>query len=131
MTMALCGATVGLVQNELKPLYSRGTVASIWSLSAAQQRCRHRPYNEVVLAYVSAHAPARAGFCADENQWDYLAFLPDFRHHVTRYDSRITWSDALNACDFILVQRSYTNISNTPATSRVTVLNDVWAVVER
>ena len=134
IALALCGATVGLLQNELKPLHPRPTqstiwLSSIWELSRDQQRCRLRPYNEAVLAFLSSRPACRVGFCADEDQWDYLAFLPDFRNHVIRYDQRIPWPEVFSrdACDVVIAQRAYCTF---PADARVTWLNDVWAAVE-
>jgi hypothetical protein len=129
--LAVCGAFTALLQNELKPLIAVGSQKSVWELTRDEQRCRHRPYNLALLQYAAETAPEIVGVCADEDQWDYLAFGPGFRHRVVRYGSDIDWSAAFarDGCNAIVIQRNFAVA--VPGGYILTPLNDYWAVVRR
>jgi 4-amino-4-deoxy-L-arabinose transferase-like glycosyltransferase len=131
LAVALSGAWTALLQNELKPLHGREKIPSIWSLTANQQRCRRRPYNEAVLEYLASQTPERVGFCGDEDQWDYLAFLPDFRRRVFRYGDELHWRkiQVRDGCVVVFVQRNYYR-GTFPQNAVVRELNDYWLAVE-
>ena len=130
--LAVCGAFVVLIQNELKPLLPRAKLASIFSLTRNQQRCRHRPYNEVILTSLSEMKPARVGFVGDVDQWDYLAFVPGFKHYIMRYDSTVDIAAAFvrDKCDIILAQTNYLRVPSSPD-FEVVALNDYWSLIKR
>lgn len=130
--LAICGAFVVLFQNELKPLLPRAKLSSVFSLTRNQQRCRHRPYNEVIITSLSELKPARVGFVGDTDQWDYLAFVPDFKHFIIRYDSTVDISTAFtrHKCDIILTQTNYLRVASSPD-FEVVELNDYWSLIKR
>ncbi|HEY3324975.1 MAG TPA: glycosyltransferase family 39 protein [Planctomycetota bacterium] len=127
----VCGLTataalVAAVQNEIKPLMRIGSQPSVFAFSPEQQRCRHRPYHADLLRFVSTLPPARIGYCGDLDQWDYLAFGPDFRHSVVRYDETVDWSKAFvtDRCDLIFVQRNL--FASPPNGCCLKELNSYW-----
>ena len=129
--LAICGTFVVLIQNELKPLLSRNKLASVFSLTRNQQRCRHRPYNKVIITTLSKMNPARVGFVGDADQWDYLAFVPDFKHFIIRYDTTVDIAAAIaqDKCDIILVQNNYLHVVSS-LSFEVVELNDYWSAVK-
>jgi len=105
---------------------------SVWQLERDAQRCRHRPYNRVILDYLADRPRCRAGFCADADQWDYLVFLPGFRRFVVRYDGYIDFHAAFerDGCDVVLVQRNFYR-GELPPDRNPIELNEWWTALER
>ncbi|HYF52467.1 MAG TPA: glycosyltransferase family 39 protein [Planctomycetota bacterium] len=142
--LSLSGAACVLLYNNSKPLLESPSGTSVFNLSRQQQRYRARPQYVPLVQSLSQLPPARIGFCADADQWDYAIFGESLQHHVIRYDHNIDWKRVFDVdrCDLVILCAEWDDVGwltldtpnyrkpySIPASYQVLLLASSWYIV--